>query len=109
MIFYREYIQNNSSQIPAALISYHYLLHIATSIRNTGPAWATWQYPMERLCGMLLPLVRSKQHPYVNLRNQITMWIQFSHLQYNSEINQKVFGNNREKILVYSENHIFTI
>ncbi|CAG8845425.1 14992_t:CDS:2, partial [Gigaspora margarita] len=39
-----------------ALISYHYLLHIAASIRNIGPAWSTWQYPMERLCGMLLPL-----------------------------------------------------
>jgi len=37
------------------------------------------------------------------------MWIQFSHLQYNSEINQKVFGNNQKKILVYSESHIFTI
>ncbi|CAI2200441.1 18229_t:CDS:2, partial [Funneliformis geosporum] len=44
----REYIKNNSSQIPAALISYHYLLHISTSIRNTGPAWATWQYCMNR-------------------------------------------------------------
>src|ERR1051325_8350947 len=58
---------------------------------------ATWQYPMERLCGMLLPLVRSMQHPYTNLRNQITMWIQFSHLQYKSEINQKVFGNRMEE------------
>ncbi|POG63305.1 hypothetical protein GLOIN_2v1419660, partial [Rhizophagus irregularis DAOM 181602=DAOM 197198] len=58
------------------------LLHIADSIYNTGPAWATWQYPMERLCGMLLPLVRSTQHPYTNLQNQITMWTQFSHLQY---------------------------
>ncbi|EXX72071.1 hypothetical protein RirG_072760 [Rhizophagus irregularis DAOM 197198w] len=35
----REYIQNNSAQLPAALISYHYLLHIADSIYNTGPAW----------------------------------------------------------------------
>ncbi|CAI2190682.1 18548_t:CDS:2 [Funneliformis geosporum] len=29
---------NNSSQIPAVLISYHYWLHITTSIRNTRPA-----------------------------------------------------------------------
>ncbi|CAG8513152.1 17302_t:CDS:10 [Gigaspora margarita] len=45
----KEYLQNNPSWLPAVLISYHYLLHIASSIRNTGPAWATWQYPMERL------------------------------------------------------------
>lgn len=33
----RKYLQNNSAQLPAALISYYYLLHIATSICNTGP------------------------------------------------------------------------
>ncbi|CAG8642442.1 45451_t:CDS:10, partial [Gigaspora margarita] len=53
----KEYLQNDSRWLLAALISYHYLLHIAASIRNTGPAWSTWQYPMERLCGMLLPLL----------------------------------------------------
>ncbi|CAB5205091.1 unnamed protein product [Rhizophagus irregularis] len=103
-----EYLQNDPARLPAALISYHYLLHIATSIRNTGPAWATWQYPMERLCGMLLPLVRSKQHPYTNLQNQITIWTQFSHLQYKSEIYHKIFGKGLEKSINYSENRVFT-
>jgi hypothetical protein len=107
-IFDREYLQNDSSRLPTALISYHYLLHIATSIRNTGPAWATWQYPMERLCGMLLPLVRSRQHPYTNLRNQITTWTRFSHLQYKAEINQKLFGMNLKETQNYSENCVFT-
>ncbi|CAB4398993.1 unnamed protein product [Rhizophagus irregularis] len=104
----REYLQNDPARLPAALISYHYLSHIATSIRNTGPAWATWQYPMERLCGMLLPLVRSKQHPYTNLQNQITIWTQFSHLQYKSEIYHKIFGKGLEKSINYSENQVFT-
>jgi len=104
----KEYIQNDPKRLPAALISYHYLLHISTSICNSGPAWATWQYPMERLCGMLLPLVRSKQHPYTNLQNQITMWICFSHLQYKAEINQKLFGTNLEKTQNFSENRVFT-
>lgn len=105
----REYIQNNSNYLPAALISYHYLLHIATSIRNTGPAWATWQYPMERLCGMLLPVVHSRLHPYTNLRNQITMWTRFSHLQYNSQVNQKIFGNKTREAPDYSESRVFTL
>ena len=64
---FREYIHRDSERLSAALMSFHYVLHIADSIRNTGPAWATWQFPMERLCGMLLPLVRSRQHLYVNL------------------------------------------
>ncbi|CAG8663510.1 23064_t:CDS:1, partial [Gigaspora rosea] len=54
---------------------------------------ATWQYPIERMCGMLLPLEHSRQHPYTNLRNQITTWIHFSHLQYKVEIKQKLFDS----------------
>ena len=61
------------------------------SIKETGPPWATWQFPMERLCGMLIPLVNSRQYPYTNLINQITMWTQFAHLQYYAEYNEKVF------------------
>ena len=49
-------------------------------------------FPMERLCGMLIPLVNSQQYPYTNLINQITMWTQFAHLQYYAEYNQKVFN-----------------
>ncbi|CAI2173083.1 5487_t:CDS:2 [Funneliformis geosporum] len=64
----REYLQNNPSRLLAILISYHYLLHISASIRNTGPAWATKQYLMKRLCEILLPLMRSKQHLYTNLQ-----------------------------------------
>ncbi|CAB5377557.1 unnamed protein product [Rhizophagus irregularis] len=57
---------------------------------------------------MLLPLVRSKQHPYTNLQNQITIWTQFSHLQYKSEIYHKIFGKGLEKSINYSENQVFT-
>jgi hypothetical protein len=90
LLIFRDYIQHDSERLPAALISFHYLLHIADSIRNTGPAWATWQYPMERLCGMLLPLVRSQRHPYVNLQNQITVWTRFAHLKYRPGMNQRI-------------------
>ncbi|EXX77486.1 hypothetical protein RirG_023330 [Rhizophagus irregularis DAOM 197198w] len=63
---------------------------------------------MERLCGMLLPLVRSTQHPYTNLQNQITMWTQFSHLQYKPNIYQRLISKNSKKTLNYSENNYFT-
>ncbi|EXX77849.1 hypothetical protein RirG_020040 [Rhizophagus irregularis DAOM 197198w] len=59
-----EYYQRDSDRLPATLISFHYLLHIAYSIQETGPPWATWQFPIERLFGMLIPLVHSRQHPY---------------------------------------------
>jgi hypothetical protein len=89
----KKYYRRETARLLAVLIFFHYLLHIAKFIRNTGPAWATWQYPMERLCGMLLPLVRSRQHPYTNLTNQITIWSQFSHLQCFPDINKRVFGD----------------
>ena len=41
---------------------------------------------------MLLLLVRSQKHPYVNLQKQITIWICFVHLKYKSKVNQKIFS-----------------
>ena len=64
------------------LMSFHYLLHVADSIRNCGPCWTSWQYPMERMCGMLLPLVHSKLHPYVNLANNIMLMEKINYLSY---------------------------
>jgi len=39
---------------------------------------------------MLLPLVRSQRRPYVNLQNQITVWIRFAHLKYRPRVNQRI-------------------
>ena len=64
---------------------------------------------MERLCGMLLPLVRSRQYPYTNLTNQITVWNQFSHLQYFPDINERVFGNSKKNTKESEENRNFGI
>lgn len=90
-------------------MSFHYLLHIADSIWSTGPAWATWQYPMERLCGMLLPLVKSRQHPYVNLRNQITIWLRFAHLEYKTKVNERIFGSSPEGGRIWPLHRVFSI
>jgi hypothetical protein len=73
-----------------------------------GPAWATWQYPMERLCGMLLPLVRLQRRPYVNLQNQITVWTRFAHLKYQPGVNQRIF-RYPEETQIWSLHHVFNI
>ncbi|CAG8681566.1 44661_t:CDS:2 [Gigaspora margarita] len=31
-------------------------LHNLDCIKNCGPCWVYWQYPIERLCGMLQPM-----------------------------------------------------
>ena len=63
-------------------LCFHYILHITDSIKNTGPCWATWQFPMERVCGMLLPLARSRLHPYKNIINNIYIQELLNHLRY---------------------------
>src|SRR5688572_3124076 len=80
------------------LMSFHYLLHVADSIKNCGPCWTSWQYPMERMCGMLLPLVHSKLHPYVNLANNIMLIERINHLSYIAPAYNQIFiKNNSEK------------
>ena len=54
IFIYREYYCGIKERISTMKLCFHYLLHVADSIRNTGPCWATWQFPMERVCGMLL-------------------------------------------------------
>ena len=88
------------------LISFHYLLHISDCISNCGPCWSYWQYPMERLCGMLLPLVHSKLHPYKNLTNNIVLLEKFNHLPFISFLFYKI--SNIPKLKEYSDNRVFT-
>jgi hypothetical protein len=87
-------------------MSYHYLLHVADSIKNCGPCWTSWQYPMERMCEMLLPLVRSRLHPYVNLANNIMLIEKINHLSYIAPAYNQIFiKDNSEKI--WSQNKVF--
>ncbi|GET66787.1 hypothetical protein GLOIN_2v1644898 [Rhizophagus irregularis DAOM 181602=DAOM 197198] len=43
------------------------------SIKYCGPSWTHWQFPMERVCGILQPLIKSKIKPYSNLANMLTL------------------------------------
>lgn len=77
IIFCREYYRNDDQRLSACRISFHYLLHVAESIKYCGPSWTHWQFPMERMCGILQPLVKSKIKPYSNLANTLTLLQQF--------------------------------
>src|SRR3954471_15819081 len=87
-------------------LCFHYLLHVADSIKNTGPCWATWQFPMERVCGMLLPLAKSRIHPYKNIINNVHLMELINYLPYRHQIflpklPSKKYANH----LVYSNEH----
>jgi hypothetical protein len=68
------------------------MLHVSASIQRNGPCWVTWQFPIERVFGMLLPLTRSRLHPYKNLINNVYFIELFNHLQFYKTIQQIIFS-----------------
>ncbi|CAB5367222.1 unnamed protein product [Rhizophagus irregularis] len=94
---------NNSSyglegeRLPVYLISFHYSLHIGDCIEDLGPCRGFWQFPMERYCGMLIPLISSRKLPYVNLINNVLLQERFKYLQFLPTYDEKVFSNFKEK------------
>lgn len=79
------------------LISFHYLLHVAESIKDFGPCRGYWQFPMERMCGMLIPLVKSQIHPYANLWNNLVLNERFNLLKWQKEFYKHIFLQEEEK------------
>ncbi|KAF7333167.1 hypothetical protein MVEN_02382500 [Mycena venus] len=61
------YFQYKPERLPICPLTIHALLHIAESIKFTGPVWCYWAFPMERYCGSLLPGIRSRRFPWVSL------------------------------------------
>jgi hypothetical protein len=89
------------------LISFHYLLHISECIMDCGPCWSFWQYLMERLCGLLIPLVHSKLYPYKNLTNNILLSERFNHLMFvYPSLSNQLSGSSTK---YYSENKVFSL
>ena len=67
------------------------------SIEDFGPCREYWQFPMERMCGMLIPLVKSQIHPYANLLNNLVLNERFNHLKYKIKFYEQVFSQEEEK------------
>lgn len=61
---------------------------------------------MERLCGMLLPLIKNNTKPYENLANNVLLLEKFFHLPY-FNISETIFYKNIEK--VWNSNLVFSI
>src|SRR5688572_22201813 len=97
---YRDYANvDEEDRSNIFLISFHYLLHVVQSIEDFGPCRGYWQFPMERMCGMLIPLVKSQIHPYANLWNNLILNERLNHLRYKKDIGQHIFLQKEEKEL----------
>ena len=79
------------------VITFHYLLHIAESIEDFDPCRGYWQFLMERMYGILIPLVKSQIHPYANLWNNFVLNERFNLLKYKTEFYEQIFSQDEEK------------
>jgi hypothetical protein len=52
---------------------------------------------MERICGILISLVKSQIHPYANLWNNLILNERFNHLKYKTKIYEQIFPKEQEK------------
>jgi hypothetical protein len=80
------YYQRKRERLSACTSIIHYLLHITDSIEQFGPVTSYWQYPMERVCGQLGPLVKSTVYPYENLSNNIIFMESLIHARFASNL-----------------------
>ncbi len=69
------------------------------SIEDFGPCRGYWQFPMERMCGMLILLVKSQIHPYANLWNNFILNERFNCLKYKTDFYEYIFSSKEEKEL----------
>ncbi|GET04500.1 hypothetical protein GLOIN_2v1644898 [Rhizophagus clarus] len=92
----REYYQHDNQGLAACQINFHYLLHVANCIKYCGPSWTHWQFLMERVCGILQPLVKSRLNLYSNLSNTFTLLQQFYLLPFFS-ISKSIFKEKLPK------------
>jgi hypothetical protein len=62
---------------------------------------------MERLCGILLPLVHSRLHPYKNLTNNILLLERFNHLIFvYPSLSDRLYESSAK---TYSEDKVFSL
>ena len=67
------------------------------SIEDFSSCREYWQFPMERMCGMLILLVKSQIHPYANLWNNFILNERFNCLKYKTNFYKYIFSSKEEK------------
>jgi len=76
------YYQYEEPRISACFATFHLLLHLHESISDCGPVWVFWQFPCERMYGMLKPMVKNRSKANRNLSLGILYQEQFNNLPF---------------------------
>ena len=80
------YCNRDPKWMSVCSINIHYLLHFPAYIRDCGPARYWWQFPMERFCGILKPMARSKSQLNTSLANSLVVTEYLNHLEFSMHL-----------------------
>ena len=78
----RLYYRYNVERIAACLPTMHLILHLVESVQDCGPGWVYWQFPCERVCGLLKPKVKNRMTFNRNLSLAILQEEQLNNLRF---------------------------
>jgi hypothetical protein len=76
------YYRNEQERLPVCTINIHSILHFADWITDCGPACYSWQFSMERFCGVIKPMARSKSKLDASIANAVILVEHLNHLQF---------------------------
>ncbi|TFK45219.1 hypothetical protein OE88DRAFT_1715451 [Heliocybe sulcata] len=65
------YYQYKEERLPACPLTIHGLLHLPDDIKYCGPSWTSWTFYVERFCGHLKTVLRSRVQPWSNLNEHV--------------------------------------
>ena len=86
------YYQNNERRMKLCTVNFHYLMHLRQHLMDAGPACYWWQFPMERYCGTIVPMARSKSRISQSLMNALIITEHLNH--YNFVIPTQLSGKS---------------
>jgi len=78
----RLYYRDEPRRLPVCTVNVHYLAHLAAHVQDCGPARYWWQFPMERYCGIIKPMARSKSQLSTSIGNAVVITELLHHSQF---------------------------
>lgn len=76
------YYQNNERRMKLCTVNFHCLMHLRQHLMDAGPACYWWQFPMERYCGIIVPMARSKSRISQSLMNALVVTEHLNHYNF---------------------------
>jgi hypothetical protein len=76
------FYQQQWDRLRVCLPTLHQLLHMHEFLTAIGPAYIYWQWPMERLCGMITQTAKSRSAANQNMANSMVQDEQMNYLSY---------------------------